>query len=270
MLPGQEFANLRADNRRAAETATHQHAEADVAGIVTYNVQADVVYADGGTVRLSAVDGNLELARQEGEFRVEGRPLTDDFAPRTRVNQLVSSNAGKLIGRGVADTVAAGLNGVHLDFGQVGQNIRHVFQGRPVELHVLTGTEMYIALVVLTGNQGQFAHLSGRNQAVGDGNAQHWRVALNIQTVLQAQRQEFALAQLAGEKAAGLIAELLYAVLDDLLIIFVVDIHTETCSWGTAGPFFSHDPSGLGGQTIAVFEYAQKECLSICLDRFCT
>ncbi len=201
---------------------------------------------------------------------MEGGPLADDLAPGARINQLICGDAGKLVGRGVADTVTAGLNGVHLDFGQVGQNVRHIFQCGPVELHVLTGTEMHVALVVLTGNQGQLAHLSGRNQAVGDGNAQHRRVALYIQAVLQTQRQEFALAQLASEKAAGLIAELLYAVLDDLLIIFVVDIHTETCSWGTAGPFFSHDPSGLGGQTIAVFEYAQKECLSICLDRFCT
>ncbi len=236
VLPWQKLADLRAHHRGAAEAATNQDAEADFASGVAHDVQTNVVYADGGTIRLGAVDCDLELARQEGKFGMESGPLTNDLAPRTRIDQLICGNAGKLVGGGVADTVAAGLNGMHLHFSQVGQNVRHILQGRPVELDVLAGAEVNIALVVGTGDEGQLAYLPGGNQPVGNGNAQHWGVALDVQAVLQSQRQELTLAQLACEKAAGLIAELLYAVLDDLLIIFVVDIHTETCSSGTDGP----------------------------------
>ena len=50
MLPRQELADHRADDRRAAETAADQHAETDVALVVVLRLQADVVHLDRGAV----------------------------------------------------------------------------------------------------------------------------------------------------------------------------------------------------------------------------
>src|SRR5690606_24225138 len=177
----------------------------------------------GGPVFLRAVDGNLELARQVGKFRMERGPLTDDFAPGTRIDDLVSRHTGELVRRGIADTVAAGLDGMHLDLGQLFQNVRHVFQIRPVQLNILARGDVRVALVVATGDVGQLAQPLGRQHAVGNGNAQHGGVALDVQAVLQAQRQEVWFGKLAGRIPAYLIAELSCAVLYDTLVILVVN-----------------------------------------------
>ena len=103
------------DHRRAALAAADQHLEADLAGLVAVHAQADVVHLDGGAIVRRAGDGDLELARQEREFRMEGRPLADDLAVDARILDLVGGDAGELIGGDVADAVAAGLDGVHLD-----------------------------------------------------------------------------------------------------------------------------------------------------------
>ena len=48
---------------------------------------------------------------------------------------------------------------------------------------------------------------------------------LDVQAVLQAQRPELVLGQLAGEKAPRLVAELGDALVDDALVEFVVAVH---------------------------------------------
>jgi len=150
---------------------------------------------DGGAVRGRAIDGDLELAWQVGELRVEGSPLAHDFAPRPWVDQLVGSDAGKLVGGHVAQAVTAGLNGVHLHGSQFSQDIRHIFQGRPVELHVLAGADMGIAFVEVAGDLGHHSRLARRQLAIGHGHPQHRRKALNVKAILQAQRAELFFAQ---------------------------------------------------------------------------
>jgi hypothetical protein len=54
-------------------------------------LQADVVPEDGGAVFLGAADGDLELARQEGELGVQGAPLAQDLAVGPRVDDLVGA-----------------------------------------------------------------------------------------------------------------------------------------------------------------------------------
>ena len=54
--------------------------EAQLAGFVLHQVQADVVPAGGGAVFRRAGDGDLELARQEGELGVQRAPLAQDLA----------------------------------------------------------------------------------------------------------------------------------------------------------------------------------------------
>ncbi|MNN02795.1 hypothetical protein D3C81_1154650 [compost metagenome] len=114
---------------------------------------------------------------------------------------------------------------MHLHGGQFGEDFRYVFQFRPVELHVLAGTDVGIALVVVAGDLRQLAHLARGQQAIGHGDTQHRCVALDVQAVLQAQRAEFFAGQLACQVTAGLVAELLDAVLYDPLIVFVIYVH---------------------------------------------
>ena len=56
--------------RHAAEPAADADLEAGLAGAVAVEPQADVVDLDGGAVVRGGRDGDLELARQEREFRM--------------------------------------------------------------------------------------------------------------------------------------------------------------------------------------------------------
>src|SRR3989338_3931234 len=250
VLPRQEFVDKAADDRGPAQAATNGHTEAQLTGVVLDRFQADVVHFNRGTVADCAVYGNLELARQVGELRVEGRPLTNDLAPRTWADDFILGHTSELVGGGVTDAIAAGLDRVHLHGGQLGKNVRHIFQVWPVELDVLTGADVRVTLVVVTGNLGHHAHLGGRHQTVRHGNAQHARKALDVQAILQAQRAEFFTAQFTGKVTAGLIAILLDAVFDDFLVVLVVYVHGVSCyqafySYQRARP---RTPCGAGGR----------------------
>ena len=63
------------------------------------------------------------------------------------------------------------------------------------------------------------------HHAVGHGDAQHRRVALDVEAVLQAQRAEFVVGQFAGLPAADLVAELGDALVDELVVDGIVLVH---------------------------------------------
>ncbi|KAG1241178.1 hypothetical protein G6F68_016946 [Rhizopus microsporus] len=130
-----------------------------------------------------------------------------------------------MVGCGVADAVAAGLDGVHLDGGEFRQDVRHVFQFRPIELDVLAGAEGAIAAIPLARDMRQGAQLARRQHAVRNGDAQHGRVALDVQAVLQAQNAEFIFGELAVEEAARLVGKLRHTLLDKLLVDGVIHVH---------------------------------------------
>ena len=121
---------------------------------------------------------------------MDRRPLAQDLGIGTRIGDLVGGSAGEMVGGDVADAVARCLDGVHLDAGEIGQDLRHVGQRRPVVLDVLARGEMAVALVVFAGDVGQHAHLLRVQRAVGDGDAQHVGVQLQIDAVHQPQRPE--------------------------------------------------------------------------------
>ena len=98
---------------------------------------------------------------------MQGGPLPNDFAVGPRVLKFVAGNPGKLVGCGIAYAVAAGLDGVHLDRGQFGQDIGYLLQPGPVELHVLPGADVGVALVIDPGDLRQFAQLFAVHQPVG-------------------------------------------------------------------------------------------------------
>ena len=123
LLPRQELADHGADDRRAAHAAADPHLEADLAGVVLPQHQADVVPGGGGAVLERAADRDLELARQEGELGMQRAPLAQDLAVGPRVDDLVGGDAGEAVAGDVADAVAAGLDAVHVD---VGEDVHHV------------------------------------------------------------------------------------------------------------------------------------------------
>ncbi len=114
---------------------------------------------------------------------------------------------------------------MHLDAGQIGQDVGYALQRRPVVLDVLARGEMPIVAIVAARDMGQHAQLARTEQAVGNGDAQHGRMALNIEAVAQPQRAELFLAELPGEKTAGLVAKLRDAFIDQGLIMGIVTVH---------------------------------------------
>ena len=154
---------------------------------------------DRGAVALGAGHRDLEFARQERELRMHRRPLAQDFGIGTRIGDLVGGRTGEMIGGDVADAVAAGLDRVHLDAGEIGQDRRHVRQRRPVELDVLARREMAVALVVFAGDVAEHAQLLAVQRAVRHGDAQHVGVQLQVDAVHQPQRPELVLGDLAGK-----------------------------------------------------------------------
>ena len=77
---------------------------------------------------------------------------------------------------------------MHLDLGQRVEDVGHVAQLRPVELDVLPGGEMAVAVVPAVGDHRQLAQLPRVQRAVGDRDAQHVGVELQIEAVHQPQR----------------------------------------------------------------------------------
>ena len=84
------------------------------------DLDADIVQAHGRPVFGAGDHRDLELARQVTELGVKTAPLADQFGPGTRVGDFVRGGTRKLIRRDVADTIAAGLDRVHLDTRQIG------------------------------------------------------------------------------------------------------------------------------------------------------
>ncbi len=92
VLARQEVAHHLADDGRAAEAAAGENLEAQLAVGSAHDVHADVMHQRGGAILRRAGDRDLELARQIGEFRMEGRPLADELAPGPRILQLIRAS----------------------------------------------------------------------------------------------------------------------------------------------------------------------------------
>ena len=90
---------------------------------------------------------------------MEGRPLAEQFCPWTRVNDFVGRSARILVRRYVADTISAGLNGVHLDRGEFLKDVSAFLKLDPVILNILTRGEMPIIAVIFARDMRQHAHL---------------------------------------------------------------------------------------------------------------
>ncbi len=115
---------------------------------------------------------------------------------------------------------------MHLHARQLGEDVRHLLEARPVELQVLARREMTVGAVVLARDRGELPQLPRREQAIGNGDAQHRRVALDVEAVAQPQGAKLLLRQLPGEEAIGLAAELRDPLVNQPLVYCVVAIHS--------------------------------------------
>ena len=221
-----ERVHERRNMRRAPLPAADVHFEAHLP-ILLADMQPHIVDADRRAVMLGGGDRNLELARQEGEFRMEGRPLPDDLAPGARVQHLVLRRARKMIRGRITDTVAGGLDRMHLDFGELVQHIRNILQRHPVELDVLARREVAKAAVIIARNLGKAPQLHRRELAIRNRDAQHVGMQLQVHAVLQPQRLELVLQQFARQTPRHLPAKLRHALLHDARIKLVISIHAR-------------------------------------------
>ncbi len=206
-------------------TAADENPEADLTVLAAHGLCPDVVYQRGRAVDGGSGDGDLEFARQERELRVQRRPLPDELAPGARVDDLVVGDAGERVACRVAHTIAAGLDGMHLDGGEQGEDFRNAFECRPVELNVLPCGEMPIAAVILARNLRERAQLLRGYEPIGNRDPEHRRMLLDVEAVLQAQRAKLVLRQLAGQETLRLVAELGYPASDQCRVECVVAVH---------------------------------------------
>ena len=213
-----EVADQRGDHRGAAHPAARIELRAHFA-VTLDDPHPDIVQPHRRAVFFRRDHRDLELAGQVGELRVEARPLAHQLGIGAGVDHLVRRRAREVIGRDVADAVAAGLDGVHLDRRKVRKRIGAVFQLDPVVLDVLARGEVAVAPVILVGDCRQHCHLAAVERAIGDRDAQHIGVELQIEPVHQPQRLELVLGQLAFEAAARLVAEFGDAGIDHRLVV---------------------------------------------------
>ena len=232
----QEIPDLLGEKRRTALAAADPDGETELALCVLLEVQADIVGLDRRAVAFRAGQRDLELARQIGEFRMHRRPLPEDLGIGARIGHLVGGGACEMVGADVADAVAAGLQRMHLDRGEIGERGRNLRQRRPMELHVLARGEMAVALAVLAADMRQHPELARRQRAIGNGDTQHIGVKLEIDAVHQPERPELLLGDLAGEPALDLVAELGDAGADKLVVELIVTVHARLSGVVSGGP----------------------------------
>ncbi len=77
---------------------------------------------------------------------------------------------------------------------------------------------MTVGAIVAATDGGELAQLGGIQQAVRNRDAQHWREALNVQAIAQAQRTVVILREFTGEVTTGLIAKLRDSLIDQRLV----------------------------------------------------
>ncbi len=105
----QEVADFFGDHRRSSLPAADINRKADVALVVLFEMQTDIVNLNGGAIAFRTCYGNLELAWQEGEFRMHRRPLAQDFRIGAWISHFVCRSTCKVVGGDVANAISGGL-----------------------------------------------------------------------------------------------------------------------------------------------------------------
>ena len=228
LIERHKIADARRNHRGAAHAAANVKRRADLARLVLHNLDADIMQAHRCTVCLGCDNSDFEFAWQIHEFGMEARPLAQQLGIGARVNQLVARGSCEMIGRDIADAIAAGLDGVHLDRCKVCQQVACFFQLDPIVLDILARGEMAITTVIFVRDIRQSMHLCGVQRAIGDRHAQHIGVELQIEPVHQPQWLELVFRKLAFQPPLGRIAKLSHACVDHLLVVIVIFVHVRS------------------------------------------
>ena len=182
------------------------HAEAEFARVVAHELQADVVHQRWRRGPRRAGDRDLELARQVA--RIPGGTSTTGAGARStgadrrsRRRRRPRNGRVVMLRTQLPEVWIACISTVASSARMSGTSL----ELRPVELDVLARGEVAVAAVVVARDVREHAQLARRQQAVRNRDAQHRRVPLDVQAVLQAQRTELVLGQLArrGSGASG-------------------------------------------------------------------
>ena len=168
-----------ANHGRASQAPADNHLK-PAQPILLGHAQADVMRPRYGAVIGAAGDCNLEFARQKLKLGMIGRPLSDQLGDGAGVGKLIGCCPGEMIRCDIAHSVATGLDSVHLHVSQSLQYIGHIFEFWPVKLDVLPCGEMAIAFVPTLGNHRKLVHLAAVEGAIGNGDAQHVGMQLQI------------------------------------------------------------------------------------------
>ena len=108
---------------------------------------------------------------------------------------------------------------------EIGHGVGQFRELDPVELDVLPRGEVAVVAVVAASDMRQRAQLVGGERAIGDGDAEHIGVQLQIDAVHEPQRLELFFRQFTGQAATHLVAELAHALGDQSAVEVVVDVH---------------------------------------------
>ena len=122
---------------------------------------------------------------------------------------------------------------MHLHAGQFREDVRHLLQAWPVELHILARREVRITLVEVARDVCELVQLAAGEHAVRNRDAQHRCQPLHIETVAQTQCTEFRLTELTTQETLRLATVLADAFVEHALVVFVVLVHRRragTCS----------------------------------------
>ena len=234
MVGGDEVLHLMRDHRRTAHAAADEDLRAQHT-VARQQLDTDIMQPHRRAVLVGGDHRDLELARQIGEFRVEGRPLPQQLGPGARIGDLIGGGPGELIRRDVADAIARRLDGMHLDGRQFSQDVGRIGQLDPVILDVLARGEMAVAAIIFARDMAEHPHLAAVERAIRHRDAQHIGVQLKIEAVHQPERLELILGQRTRQAALHLVAKFLDTGIDDALVIFVIAIH-EWLSQMTQAP----------------------------------
>ncbi len=117
---------------------------------------------------------------------MERGPLANDLAPDERIHDLVLRHACEMVRGDIAEGIARGLDRVHLHRRELGEDVGHPLELRPVQLQVLARAEVAVAAIVLTGDVRELSQLLRRQQPVRNRDTEHRRIALNVETVSEA------------------------------------------------------------------------------------
>ena len=146
LVGGDEDVDVARHPRPVGEPSADEQVEADGAVVEAGRPQADVVDLGLGAVVAAARDAELELPRQVGVLPVAGEEVRDLASDRRCVEDLVGVDAGDRAAEDVAGRVPARLHRRDPDLLEQGPDLGHVSDPDPVQLDVLAGREVAVAV----------------------------------------------------------------------------------------------------------------------------